>query len=187
MGPHGPRFAASDPGGTLPIRTEHLTGASRGPDLVGRGRLTCYGIGRLSELGDFPPAHHRAEQGHPPSTRRAQRPLGGAGLRSGLVRGSRRSSGTRPAGQRYPSGERARSVRGRTRKRTTACGPSGFSGALDTSCYPERGVRTQPFESMGLWSSSRKMLHCNSNKAATVFFKSDVATPAREYEEDDNL
>jgi hypothetical protein len=93
---------------------EGLTGASRGPDLVGPGRLTFkllrhrdYGIGRPS--GIFPPAHHW--DGYPSKvvrhlTRRATRPfrVGGAGLSSGLLRW-------------------------RTRKRTDAGGPSG---AMDT-------------------------------------------------------
>jgi hypothetical protein len=41
--------------------TEHLTGASCRPDLVGPGRLTCYAIGTTASAdprGIFLPAHH---------------------------------------------------------------------------------------------------------------------------------
>jgi hypothetical protein len=90
--------------------TEHLMGASSRPDLVGPGRLTCYAIGTTASAdprGIFLPAQHwDGSQGkvicH--SIRRATRPFRGAGLSSG-------------------------SVRWRTRKRTTAGGPSG---AMDT-------------------------------------------------------
>jgi hypothetical protein len=85
-----------------------------------------YGIGRPS--GDFQPAQHWA--GSPSklfrnTTRRAAQPFGGAGLSSG-------------------------SVRWRTRKRTTAGGPSG---AMDTWCshstLMQRVVRTRPLASLG--------------------------------------
>ncbi len=101
-------------GRTLPslltAPAEHLMGAGRGQDLVGPGRRTCYAIGTTASadpLGIFLPA--RDWDGSPGramrhSTRRATRPFGGAGLSSG-------------------------SVRWRTRKRTTAGGPSG---ATDT-------------------------------------------------------
>ena len=103
--------------------TEHLMGASRGPDLVGPGRLTCYAIGTAASAdprGIFLPAHHW--DGSPGkvirhSTRRAPRPFRGAGLSSG-------------------------SVRWRTRKRTTAGGPSG---AMDTWCYPAKGCANAAF------------------------------------------
>jgi hypothetical protein len=86
--------------------TEHLMGASRGPNLVGPERLNCYAIGTTASAdprGIFPPAHDW--DGSPfkvirHSTRRATLPFGGAGLSSG-------------------------SVRWRTRKRTTAGGPGG--------------------------------------------------------------
>ncbi len=106
IGPHGPRSAASDPRGTY--QGTHWSQLRAGPSRTWTTNLLRhrdYGIGRPS--GNFRPAHHWDRSPgkvirH--STRRATRPFRGAGLSSG-------------------------SVRWRTRKRTTAGGPSG---AMDT-------------------------------------------------------
>ena len=45
LGLHRTTWAALRSIGSSRDSTEHLMGASRGPDLVGPGRLTCYAIG----------------------------------------------------------------------------------------------------------------------------------------------
>jgi hypothetical protein len=140
IGPYGPCSRNS---------TEHLMGDSRGPDLVGPGRLTCYAIGTTASAeprGILLPAHHW--DGSPGkiirhSTRRATRPFGGAGPRSG-------------------------SVRWRTRKRTTAGGVQADHAEQWTrDAILQRVVQTRPFESLGLRPARERC--CGSNNVATVF------------------
>jgi hypothetical protein len=84
-----------------------LTGASCGPDLVGPGRLTCCDIGTSASADPRSPSKSIRH-----SARRAKPPLGGAGPSRG-------------------------SARWRTRKRTTASGPSGAMGM----CYVMRSCK----------------------------------------------
>jgi hypothetical protein len=84
LGLHGTTWAALRSIGSSRDSTEHLMGASRGPDLVGPGRLSCYatplGLRRRPTLGGF---SYRPMIGTDPQVR---------------------SSATRPAGLRDPSG-----------------------------------------------------------------------------------
>ena len=88
MGLHGTTWAALRSIGSWRDSTKGLTGASRGPHLVGPGRLTCYAIGTTASAdprGIFLPAQHW--DGSPGkvirhSTRQAARSFGGAGSRT---------------------------------------------------------------------------------------------------------
>jgi hypothetical protein len=61
LGLHRTARAALRSIGSSRDSTEHFTGAGRGPDLVGPGRLTCYAIATTASAdprGIFLPAHH---------------------------------------------------------------------------------------------------------------------------------
>ncbi len=61
LGLHRTTRAALPSIGSSRDSTEHLMGASSGPDLVRPGRLTCYAIGTTASAdppGIFLPAHH---------------------------------------------------------------------------------------------------------------------------------
>jgi hypothetical protein len=90
FGLHRTTWAALRSIGSWRDSTEHLMGVSHGPDPVGPGRLTCYAIGTTASA-DSRGIFHRPIIGTDPRVR---------------------SSATRPAGLRDPSGEGARGAAG---------------------------------------------------------------------------
>jgi hypothetical protein len=142
---HGTTWAVLRSIGSPRDSTEHLMGASRGPDLVGPARLTCCAIGTTAS------ADPRGI---------SCRPIIRTDPRA-------RSSATRPAWLRDPSGELSRAA--------ARCAGGLGSGRLlaDQAEQWTRDaillwvVRTRPFESLGLRPARERC--CDSNNAATVF------------------
>jgi hypothetical protein len=88
VGLHGITRATLCSIGSWRDATEHFAEASRGPDLVGPGRLTCYAIGTTASASDPRGIFYRPIliEVIRHSTRRAPRPFGAAGPSSGSVR-----------------------------------------------------------------------------------------------------
>ncbi len=154
-GLHGTTRAALRSIGSSRDSTEHLTGAGRGPDLVGPGRLTRYAmIGTTASAdprGIFLPAHHHWDGFRGKvvrhSTRRATRPFGGAA--------------------RNPSGERARAAARCAGGLGSGRRPADQAEQWTRDAILPRVVRTRPFESLGLRPARGRRR--DSNHAAAVF------------------